>query len=58
MYFQLCRVFLAVHGLPLVAVLAGAPFVSMHRLLTVLASFVAEHRLWRMGFSSCNMWVQ
>ena len=44
MYFWLCWVFLAVHGLSLVAARWGLLFVAVHGLLIVVASLVA-HRL-------------
>ena len=44
-YFWLCWVFVAACGLSLVAASGGLLFVVVHRLLTVVASFVAEHWL-------------
>ena len=36
----------------------GLLFVVMRGLLIVVASLVAEHGLWHMGFSSCGTWPQ
>ena len=44
-YFWLLWVFVAVRGLSLVAVSGGYSFIVVHRLLIVVASLVAEHRL-------------
>ena len=44
-YFQLCWVFDAAHGLSVVAVSRGYSLAVVHRLLFVVASLVAEHRL-------------
>ena len=42
-YFWLCWVFVAAHGLSLVAASGG--FVAVHGLLIVVASLVVEHGL-------------
>ena len=44
-YFWLCWVFIAVHGLSLVVVGGGLLFTAVQRLLIVLTSPVAKHRL-------------
>ena len=41
--FQLCWFFIAAHRLSPVAVVRRYSLVSVHRLLTVVASFVVEH---------------
>ena len=43
--FWLRWIFVAVPGLSLVAVSGGYSFIVVHRLLIVVASLVAEHRL-------------
>ena len=50
-YFWLCWVFIAACGLSLVEVSRGCSLVAMSRLLPLVASLVAEHRL-----SSCGAW--
>ena len=42
-YFCLCWVFVAMHGLSLVAASGGLLFIVVHELLIVVASLVAEH---------------
>ena len=44
--FVVCRLSVAVHGLSLVETSRGYSLVVVCRLLIVVASFVAEHRLW------------
>ena len=41
-YFWPCRVFIAAHGLSLVAAGQGSSLAVMHRLVTAVASFVLE----------------
>ena len=36
----------------------GLFFIVVRSLLIAVASLVAEHRLWRLGFSSCGVWAQ
>ena len=36
----------------------GLLFVVVRRLLLAVASLVAEHGLWRAGFSSCGTWAR
>ena len=43
LFFCPCWVFVAVHGLSLVAVSGGYSFVVVHGLLIAVASFAAEH---------------
>ena len=43
--FWWCHVFITMYGLSLVAVSRGYSLVKVHRLLIVVASLVAEHRL-------------
>ena len=45
LFFCLSWVFAAVHGLSLVAASGGLLFIAVCRLLTVVASLVAEHGL-------------
>ena len=45
-YFWLCWVFVAVHGLSLVVVSGGLLFVEVRGLLISVASLVAEHGPW------------
>ena len=49
--FGLCWIFIAVRELSLASVSRGYCLVTMHRLLTAVASPVAEHRLWNMRAS-------
>ena len=44
--FWLCWVFVAVHGLSLVAESRGYSLVAVHRLLIAVTSVAAEHRLY------------
>ena len=44
-YFWLCWVFVAAHGLSLVVASRGYSSVVVHRLLIAVASLVAEHGL-------------
>ena len=44
-YFWLCWVFVAVHGISLVGGERGLLFIAVRRLLIAVASLVAEHRL-------------
>ena len=41
----------------LVAASRGCSLVVVHRLLTVAASLVGEHRLSVLGLSSCGAWA-
>ena len=41
-YFWPCRVFIAAHGLSLVAAGQGSSLAVVHRLVTAVASFVSE----------------
>ena len=43
--FWLCWVFVAVHGLSVVAEIRGYSLVAVHRLLIAVTSVAAEHRL-------------
>ena len=60
--FLLCWVFIAIHGLCLVAESRGSPLVVVRGLLIVVASLVVEHGLldmWALvitagGLSSCS----
>ena len=45
MYFWLCWVFTAAHGLSLVSESGGYSLIVVHGLLIMVASLVAEHRL-------------
>ena len=47
--------FLAVLGL---RCCTGNSLVAVHRLLTVVVSLVAEHRLWGPDFNSCDAWAR
>ena len=49
-----CWVFIAAHGLSLVVASGGDSLVVVLRLLTGVASFVAEHRLYEYG-SGCGV---
>ena len=55
--FWLCWVFIAVHGLCLVAASRHYTPIALHRLLTVVASLI-EVRTPKQGFSSCETWAQ
>ena len=46
-YLWLCWVFVAAHGLSLVAASMGYSLVVVHGFLTEVASLVEEHGLWR-----------
>ena len=50
-------VFVAVHGLSLVAGSGRLLFVVVRGLLIAVASLVAEHRLHAHGLSSCGSWA-
>ena len=52
MYFWLCWVFVATHGLSLVMESRGSSLVLVRGLLIAEASLVTEHRL-----SSCGSWA-
>ena len=62
-YFWLCWIFIVAHGLSLVVMSGGCSLVALHGLLIVVASLVAEHRLWGTGasgvaayrFNSCGI---
>ena len=43
--FWLWWVFIAVHGISLVAALRGSSLVAVHRLLIAVASLAVEHRV-------------
>ena len=53
-YFWLPWVFVAMCGLSLVVASGGYSLDAGHRLLTAMASLVAERGLGGMGFSSCG----
>ena len=48
-FYWLCWVFVAAHGFSLVLASGGYSLVVACRLLTVVASLVAKHRLWSVG---------
>ena len=56
-YFWLCCVFVATYGLSLVVVRGGCSIVAVHGFIIAVASFVAEHGLYSVGFNSCGAWV-
>ena len=52
--FWLCWVSVAIHSFSLVAVSRGCSLAAVPRLLTAVASRVAEHGLQSAGFSGCG----
>ena len=56
-YLWLCRVFVSVRGLSLVAA-SGGDFIAVRGPLIIAASLVAEHGLQTHRLSSCGSWAQ
>ena len=56
-FFWLHWVFIAAHGLSLVAVSEGYSLVAVQRFLTVVASLVWSMGSRAHGFHSCNSWA-